>query len=232
MYTFRRLMFALVAIVALVAATPAFAQNSPAPAPRFSVKPRFAVTPTTPTAPTTPAPQAEKQQGLGIFAQGGYVYQTTYTGGTDFSSTPQGFIAGIGFGGNKSGTFGVGVDLNYVWTDNTDKSLKTQYLNIPVYGRFNIGGHNTKNAFTFFIPVGWFFDINLSNELNGADVKNAFEGFQTGPLAGFGFEVYRVGLEARGQWSVSQLLKDGNDLGFTPDAKQFTLIVMFKVRLN
>ena len=44
------------------------------------------------------APQAPKEQGLGIFLQGGYVYQTVYTGGSDFDSTPQGFIAGIGFG--------------------------------------------------------------------------------------------------------------------------------------
>jgi hypothetical protein len=92
MYTFRRLIFAIVAIVALVGATPAFAQNGTAPAPRFSMKPLFSVTPTTPTS----QPPQQKQQGLGIFVQGGYVYQTIYTGGTSFESKPQGFIAGIG----------------------------------------------------------------------------------------------------------------------------------------
>ena len=183
-------------------------------------------------AAATPAfAQQPKQQGLGIFVQGGYVYQTTYTGGTDFSSTPQGFMAGIGFGGNKSGAFGMGVDLNYAWTDNSDRALKTQYLNIPVYGRINIGGHNTKNAFTFFIPFGWFFDINLSNQLDGTDFTEAFNGFQTGPLVGAGFEVYRIGIEGRAQWAVSNLLKDGSVLG-AADAKQFTFIVLLKVRLN
>jgi hypothetical protein len=219
-------MFALAAIVALVAATPAFAQNGTAPTPRFSMKPLFAVTPTT---PATPAPKAEKQQGLGIFLQGGYVYQTIYTGGTNFDSKPQGFIAGIGFGGNKSGFFGMGVDLNYVWTTNSD--TKTQSLDIPVYARFNIGGHNTKNAFTFYIPVGWYFDVNLTNQIDGIDFKDAFNGLQTGPLAGAGFEVYRIGVEGRGQWAVSNLLKDGSILG-TTDAKQFTFILLFKVRLN
>jgi hypothetical protein len=231
MYLSRRLMFALAAIAALVAATPAFAQNSTAPAPRFSMKPLFSVTPTT---PTTPAPKGEKQQGLGIFVQGGYVYQTIYSGGTDFDSKPQGFIAGIGFGGNKSGTFGVGVDLNYVWTTNSDTflgSTESQGLNIPVYGRFNIGGHNTKNAFTFYIPVGWFFDINLSNKAGDFDLTDDFNGFQTGPLAGLGFEVYRVGIEGRAQWAVTNMLKDGNLFG-TTDPKQFTFIVLFKVRLN
>jgi hypothetical protein len=110
-------------------------------------------------------------------------------------------------------------------------SQKSQYLNIPVYGRFNIGGHNTKNAFTFYIPVGWFFDISLANKVGDTDLKEAFNSLQTGPLAGLGFEVYRIGVEGRGQWSVSNLLKDGSFLG-TSDAKQFTFIVLFKVRLN
>jgi len=230
MYIARRLTFALAAIVALAAATPAFAQNSPAPAPRFSVKPLFSVTPSTPA----PVKQAEKQQGLGIFVQGGFVYQTIYTGNTDFESKPKGFIAGIGFGGNKSGTFGVGVDLNYVWTSNSDifeDSQKVQYLNIPVYGRFNIGGHNTKNAFTFYIPVGWFFDINLSNKVGDFDLTDEFNGFQTGPLAGLGFEVYRIGIEGRAQWAITNMLKDGNFFG-TTDPKQFSFIVLLKVRLN
>ena len=182
-------------------------------------------------AAATPTFAQVKEQGLGVFIQGGYVYQTTYTGNATFDSTPQGFIAGIGFGGNKSGAFGMGVDLNYAWTNNSDRALKTQYVNIPVYGRINIGGHNTKNAFTFFIPFGWFFDVNLSNEIDGTDFKEAFNGFQTGPLVGAGFEVYRIGIEGRAQWAVSNLLKDGSVLG-TADAKQFTFIALLKVRLN
>jgi hypothetical protein len=176
--------------------------------------------------------QAPKQQGLGIFVQGGYVYQTLYTGGTDFSSKPQGFIVGIGFGGNKSGAFGMGVDLNYTFTNNSDANQKTQGLDIPVYGRFNIGGHNTKNAFTFYIPVGWFFDVNLSNQFDGVNFKDEFNGFQTGPLVGAGFEVARIGVEGRAQWSISQLLSNGSFLDTGNNAKQFTFVLLFKVRLN
>jgi len=195
-------MISTLAVAALfAAATPAFAQTQP------------------------------KEQGLGIFLQGGYVYQTTYTGGASFDSTPQGFIAGIGFGGNKSGAFGVGVDLNYMWTNNSDSDQKSQILDIPVYARFNIGGHNTKNAFTFYIPVGWFFDVNLSNQIGGIDFKDAFNGLQTGPLVGAGFEVYRIGIEGRAQWGITSLLSDGSVLG-TSDAKQFTFILLFKVRVH
>lgn len=231
MRTLRQMTIAMIALGALVASTPAFAQSNTDSAPARLALPT--ATPLTISKSVTFLPQAEapKQQGLGVFVQGGYVYQTTYTGGTDFDSTPQGFIAGIGFGGNKSGTFGIGVDLNYVWTNNSDSEVKTQYLNIPVYGRINIGGHNTKNAFTFYIPFGWYFDINLSSKIADFDVKDAFESFQTGPLVGAGFEVYRIGIEARGQWAVSKLVTDGSVFG-TSDAKQFTFIVLLKVRLN
>jgi opacity protein-like surface antigen len=219
MRTFRRVLIATLAIVAMLAAAPAFAQTTqPAPAP------------------------VQKQQGLGIFLQGGYTRSSAYGPDADFFKDfhPQGVILGIGFGGNKSGAFGVGVDLNYVFTNETDPedssvSVKTQYLNIPVYGRFNIGGHSTKNAPTFYIPVGWYFDVLLSSKGdNGTDtvdlLKDVFEGFQTGPLVGAGFEVARIGVEARFQWSIKQLLKS-TDFELV-DAKQFTFIVLFKVRLN
>jgi len=232
MRIFRPVTIALVALASLGVAAPALAQITLAPttnaAPAVRLWPSFAPELTK----TTPAAKAVKQQGLGFFLQGGYVYQTTYTGGTSFSSKPQGFILGIGFGGNKSGTVGVGVDINWIWTNNSDADQKAQSLDIPVYARINIGGHNTKNAFTFYIPVGWFFDINLTNQFDGVDFKDAFNGFQTGPLVGAGFEVARVGLEGRAQWALTQMLADGSVFSTGTDAKQFTFILLFKVRLH
>ena len=131
----------------------------------------------------------------------------------------KGGIIGIGFGGNKSGTFGVGVDLNYVFTSASDVTvlnigkaiaengtLKSQSLDIPVYGRFNIGGHNTKNAPTFYIPVGWFFDILLKSDVGGVDVMDAFNGFSTGPLVGAGFEYQHYRERERGEAARAQVL--------------------------
>ena len=165
-------------------------------------------------ASATAAQPVQKQQGLGIFVQGGYIQSSTYgANGLPNMGTfgPKGGIIGIGFGGNKSGAFGVGVDLNYVFTSAKDVTvlnigeaiaengtLKSQDLDIPVYGRFNIGGHNTKNAPTFYIPAGWFFDILIKSDVDGIDVMNAFNGFSTGPLVGAGFEVARIGVEWRG----------------------------------
>ena len=232
MRIFRAVTIAIVALASVAVSAPALAQNlqtqidSPAPAHRFW--PSFAPELTSSASTTA----AVKEQGLGIFLQGGYVYQTTYTGGTNFASKPQGFIAGIGFGGNKSGTFGVGVDINYMWTNNSAAAQKIQTLDIPVYGRLNIGGHNTKNAFTFYIPFGWFFDVNLSSQNNGVSIKNAFNGLQTGPLVGAGFEVVRIAIEGRAQWALTQLLANGNNQILNGNAKQFTFILLFKVRLN
>ena len=80
MRIFRSVMMTTLAVVALLAAaTPTFAQS-------------------------TPAQPVVKQQGLGIFVQGGYINQSLYTGGDAADFSPQGFIVGIGFGGNKSGT--------------------------------------------------------------------------------------------------------------------------------
>jgi hypothetical protein len=153
----------------------------------------------------------------------------------DLDFQPQGFLVGVGFGGNKSGAFGVGVDLNYVWLTDKDpdsgESVKTQTLDIPVYGRFNIGGHNTKNAFTFYIPAGWFFDILMSSKSGSTDIKDLFNGFQTGPLVGAGFEVARIAVEFRAQWALMDLLKTGDENN-NPAGKSATYIVLLKVRLN
>lgn len=228
MRIFRHLTIAIVFLASLAMAVPALAQSTNT-APGLRLWPTFApeLTKTTTAAPATPA--AMKQQGLGIFVQGGYVY-TTITGQDINDFHPQGFLVGVGFGGNKSGTFGVGVDINWVWKSDSEggDSLTSQYVNIPVYGRFNIGGHNTKNAFTFYIPAGWFFDILVSSKFAGQDIKDIFNGFTTGPMVGAGFEVARIAVEGRAQWAVTDLLKADQETA----GKPFSIIVLLKVRLN
>jgi hypothetical protein len=195
-------MMMAVAVVALVAvAAPALAQTTP---------------------PAGQPPVQPKEQGLGIFVQGGWVRSSTFSasGAPDMQSLdPQGGIFGIGFGGNKSGAFGVGVDLNYMVKTASDVrfidipnlifedgDLNTQILDIPVYGRFNIGGHRTKNAPTFFIPFGWFFDILVKSDINGVDIKDAFNGFQTG-RSSWRLRGLTDGIEARGQWALETCRK-------------------------
>ena len=237
MQSFRRMMIALVALAALAAATPAFAQNALPP-------PNVPLTFGTPTAPVP----GQNEQGLGIFIQGGFVrgntYSSTCPAGCNTTLNPTGFIVGIGFGGNKSGAFGIGADINYivksadnvtlVGTTFATGTLKTQIINIPVYGRVNFMGHSTKSAPTLYVIFGGYVDILLKGDIDGIDIKDQFNGFDVGPIGGIGFEVARVGIEGRGMWALKTLQSTGNGtfLNGMTESKVFTFVLLFKVRLN
>jgi len=226
MRIFRRVLVSTLALAALLVATPTFAQ--------------------------TPPPQGN-EQGLGVFLQGGFTWSKLYGSGsdtipTDLSDSSTGVVFGVAFGGNKSGWFGIGADINYM-IRNVDTArligidvpggviqgaLKTHYLDIPVYGRVNFMGHQTKGAPTAYVIFGGFVDIMLKGQIDGIDVKDQFNGFDVGPLFGAGFEVARVGFEFRGNWSVRSLNSTGNGtfLNGLEKSNQFTLLLLFRVRLN
>ena len=107
-------------------------------------------------------------------------------------------------------------------------------LNIPVYARFNFFGHQTKNAPTLYAMVGGFIDILINAEIDSTDVKDYFNGFDIGPVAGIGFEVSRIGIEGRGQWAMKTLQSSGGGtfLNGLQESKVFTFVLLFKVRLN
>jgi hypothetical protein len=230
-------MFALAAIVALTAATPAFAQNSIGTLPPVSF-----------STPASAPKMQEKEQGLGIFLQGGFVRGTTYSStcpvSCDDKLNPTGFIVGVGFGGNKSGAFGIGVDINYerkstdnvtlIGTNFAQGTLITQVVSIPVYGRVNFMGHATKSAPTLYVIFGGFVDILMSGDIDDIDIKDDFNGFDIGPMGGIGFEVARVGIEGRGMWAMKTLQSTGNGtfLNGMTESKVFTFVLLFKVRLH
>jgi hypothetical protein len=219
-------MIATAAILALVVAAPAFAQTTPA----------------------TQTPPVQNEQGLGVFVQGGFVSGSTYssTGLPNMEKvTQKGVIFGIGFGGNKSGWFGIGADINYLIKSADDVTLltggvfnagtlKTHVLQVPVYGRVNFGGHQTKGAPTFYVLFGGYVDILLKGDIDGVDIKEQFNGFDVGPLGGVGFEVARIGIEGRGMWALKTLQSTGNGtfLNGMEESKVFTFVLLFKVRLN
>jgi hypothetical protein len=235
-------MIATAAVAGLALATPALAQTTfSAPVPAKRLWPSFAPELTTKTAPK----QTRNEQGLGIFVQGGWVRQTQY--GADglpenIDAALQGWIVGIAFGGNKSGWFGVGVDINYmvigdddtgIFQDGGDLSL--HYIDIPVYGRINFFGHKTKNAATLYAIVGGFVDILLQGDLGDLDVKDSFNGFDAGIVGGLGFEVARIGIEWRVNWALTTLASDDGGLTFNnglEDSRKFTMMILFRFRLH
>jgi hypothetical protein len=250
MSRFGRFVIAIVTLAAVVVATPAFAQTAPASrTPLTLTMPSFAPTSATP-APTMRARQ-DNEQGLGFFLQGGLIRATTYgengipAGGFDTSAN--GWILGIGFGGNKSGKFGIAVDINYlrkaadnVFIFNFDEgisetgALRQDVLQVPVYGRITFFGHQTKEAASLYLIVGPYVDILLKSTINGLNFKDQFNGFDVGILGGLGFEVARVGVEYRAYWALRALLSTGNGtfLNGLEDSKAFTHVVLFRVRLN
>jgi hypothetical protein len=244
----RQMTIAMIALGALVASTPAFAQSNTDAAPARLTLPMS--TPLDISKTATFLPQTEKEQGLGVFLQGGFVRSSTYneSGAPGFDSlSPSGFFFGVGFGGNKSGAFGIGVDINYIFKSADDVTLlnipdeffangefDTNVLNIPVYGRINFFGHQTKNAPTLYVMFGGFIDILIKAKIDDLDVKDYFHGFDFGPMGGIGFEVSRIGIEARGQWAMQTLQSTGNGtfLNGLQESKAFSLLILFKVRVH
>jgi len=245
------LMIATVAVFVLAAATPSFAQTDSTPAPAAPAKLNLKLTmPRGFTPELAPAQAQRNEEGLGIFVQGGFTVGSTYgeNGLPGYDSlSPTGVIFGMGFGGNKSGVFGIGADINYLIksTDNVELldfdndifeegTLTTHVLQIPVYGRFNFMGHSTKSAPTLYVLFGGFVDILLQSKIDGVNVKDSFNGFDIGPLVGVGFEVARIGIEYRGHWAMKTLQSTGGGtfLNGLEESKVFTHVLLFKVRLN
>lgn len=258
MRTFRRLMIAIVAIGIIAAATPSFAQTSaPTSAPLKLKIPSFApssVVPVTPTAPTRVRLMRvqDDEQGLGVFVQAGWV-RAMQRGGDQilpsgaFDDSFNGYLFGISFGGNKSGHFGLGADVNYmvkgadnVWFFDTDNeidevgTLKRHYLQIPVWARINFMGQSTKEAPTLYVMFGGFADILLKGEINDIDIKEHFNGVDFGPLVGVGFEVVRIVVEFRVDWTARSLKSTGGGtfLNGLEKSRDVSMLLLFKVRLN
>ena len=250
MRTFRGLMIAIVTIAALAASTPAFAQtDTPANTAPLAMPAFASLKVATPSATFLPQVQRDNEQGLGVFLQGGWLNATTYgesgapTGGFDTSAN--GWILGIGFGGNKSGKFGIGADINYLRKGANNVilfsndffgigELSRDYIQVPIYGRITFFGHSTKNAPSLYALIGGYVDILLKAQLNGINVKEQFNGFDMGILAGLGFEVARIGFEYRAYWALRTLVSTGNGtfLNGLEDSKAFTHVFLVRLRLN
>jgi len=246
MRIFRGVMIATAAVVGLALATPALAQTTfSAPVQAKRLWPSFAPE-LTKTAPQT---MTRNEQGLGIFVQGGWVRQSQYGANglpENIDAGLQGWLVGIAFGGNKSGGFGMGVDINYMVIGDHDTGifqdggdLNLHYLDIPVYGRINFFGHKTKNAATLYVIIGGFVDILLQGKLDSLNVKDEFNGFDAGIVGGIGFEVARIGIEWRANWALTTLASTGEghsgEITFNnglEDSRKFTMMLLFRFRLH
>jgi hypothetical protein len=188
----------------------------------------------------TAAP-AYAQDDLGVFVQLGYVKATAFDVGTNGDYFGQqgslsGVLVGVGVGGNKSGKVGFGADVNYMARDGqlVFGELKTHYLNVPVYARFNFMGYDSRDAAQAYALAGAALDFLMSSKLNGTDVSERFSSFAPGIMFGGGFEARRFGFEMRVTFSIRTLKEDEDGdiwMGLS-DFRQASVLFLFKYRLR
>jgi hypothetical protein len=212
MHTLRRLTLSLVVLMTMVAATPAFAQQS------------------------LQVSNSGSDGGVGFGVEFGLTRATIHAKGAgDFIKSRNGLMGGIWFGGNRNGAVGFMGEITYVVKGAKDElsgdDLKLHYLEIPALLRANIG-QRSRNGVIVYPFAGPVVDIQLKGSLNGIDVKNQFNGYDLGVIGGVGFEAARMGVEVRGNWGLKTLEKQGNGFGGLTDAKNFTVEALAKIRIN
>lgn len=211
MHNYRRVRIALATLVALMVAAPAFAQSQ------------------------------QVNTGLGFGVLGGVTFTSVRTETNDFNIDTDGgtgVMFGIWFGGNRDGRTGLMGEISYVtkkvrFTDEGEEfNQKLTYVEIPVLFRVNTGSRERAKPSLYFL-LGPVFDIQIKSELDGDSPDDFYEGLDIGALGGVGFEVVRIGIEARYIWGLRSVLGTDAavDAGFG-STKQNTLQVLAKIRIN
>jgi hypothetical protein len=144
----------------------------------------------------------------------------------DFIDGRNGWLAGIWFGGNRTGRVGLMGELTYVVKG--DEDVKLQYIEVPVLMRVNIGSRD-RNSWTVYPVFGPVFDIKLKAEVDDLDLSDEYEGFDVGVMAGAGFEFARIGVEVRGNWGLRSI---DPDLTGSEKVTNYMLQALLKIRIN
>jgi hypothetical protein len=200
----------LILLVSLAAAAPAFAQN-------------------TQSSSSTPGARSG-DGGVGIGALGMITRGSVRSKGVDdLFDSKTGVGAGLWFGGNKDGLVGFTGELIYLERklDQSGVEFKTQAIEIPALLRLNIGARS-QNGLTVYVVGGPVFTWNLKQTLDGFEVGDNYRSGDIGVMGGLGFEVFRLGIEGRGNWGQRSITIDGD----FDESKTFTFELLAKLRFN
>jgi hypothetical protein len=175
---------------------------------------------------------SHEDNGIGIGVEGMITRSSIHADGVDDlfkSKTGSGF--GLWIGGNKNGLIGFTGEFIYVIhnVDADGQSFKSRALEIPAVFHINVGSRS-RNGIAGYGLVGPVFSINLKQTLDDVDVSDNFNGADIGIMGGAGIEIYRFGIEGRGNWGLRNISDNGdfND----SNAKQFTFELLGKFRFN
>jgi Outer membrane protein beta-barrel domain len=143
-----------------------------------------------------------------------------------------GIHAGVFFGGNRSGVFGLQGELNWIRkraeTDPAQQGIRIDYLQIPALLRLNIGT-DSASGFAVYGIAGPAFDIKIADEIEGVTIDNGWEGADVDLILGGGIEVARIIVEGRFEKGFRRI--NNNFLGVTEIKKQ-AFTILFGIRFD
>jgi hypothetical protein len=136
-----------------------------------------------------------------------------------------GYGFGLWVGGNRNGRVGFVGEFIYLIRDSDD--YKDRALEIPAVFHINFGSRS-RNSAGGYVVLGPVFTINLQQELFGTDLSDNFNGADIGLIGGVGVEVYRVGIEVRGNWGFRNINTEGDIV----DTKNRSFEILGKFAFN
>jgi hypothetical protein len=181
---------------------------------------------------------AAAQDGVGFGIKGGVRYPDFSTDDIDFDNR-MGWQAGMFFGGNRDGVFGVQAELNWLRNE-TDVPpigqipsgrVTLDYVQVPVLLKLNAGTRSSY-AFNLFGIVGPSFEVLVRDEVSGFGGPTTsdfqFEDVNVGLMFGGGIELSRFILEARYTRGFRNINKDLD----ISDVKLNSFAVLAGLRFN
>ena len=174
----------------------------------------------------------DPELGFGFGIKGGPLFASVNQESFTFENKT-GFLVGIWFGGNRTGTVGVEGEVMY-GKKGAPKlpgpaDVDLYFIEIPILLRVNVGSQSI-NKWVVYGIVGPAFDIKLKGKQNDLDVSDNYSGLDIGVIGGAGFEIFRFLIEARGNWGL-RAVNSGN-LSNAVEIKDKSFVLLFGVRIS
>ena len=174
--------------------------------------------------------QGSSDDGPGVGALGMITRGSVRADGLDdLFDSKTGWGAGLWFGGNKNGLLGFTGELIYQErnVDSGGLDFKTQAIEVPALLRLNIGARS-QNGLKVYAVGGPVFTWNLKQTYGGVKLDDSYRNGDIGIMGGIGVEIFRIGIEGRGNWGQRSITVDGN----FDEAKNFQFELLGKIRFN
>ena len=114
--------------------------------------------------------------------------------------------------------------------DRGQRSLEQSVVHVPVMLKVNLG-QESAHGFRAFLLGGGYIEWQFNGKLQNVDLSDDTSGFEAGFTVGGGFEVLRLGIQARWVRGVRGIDKTFN-LGQTVEMKSNCFLLLFGIRLN